>query len=1040
MSEKENRVALTQSQLSLWTGQQLSPTFPLYNMAHSFELNGAIDTDSFKKAFDKLIQKVDILRTVFLEELGKPYQTVLETYNYQLKVLDFSFKTKEDIRACLIKRSQEIFDLSIPPFDSVLIKVTPEKYLWYLNVHHILTDATTTTLLHNYLSVYYAELVVANSNTLEEIPQFYDYLDFEKKAIKNDLADTQKKYWKSKLKTLKNSINLYGERNDGTNTASRRISFKLGLERSQVIRELAGSRGIRQWTLDLTLFNLFLTTLFVYLYKISGRKELAIGAPIHNRVSEKFKKTPGLFIEVFPILSQLQDSDTFLAVFNKVKIETSEYLRNAQPGMTNLDVSRNISIVLNYIKASFSDFAGIASKSEWLHSGYSDPRHSLRCTVNDMDGSGEFELLFDLNEGVFDEDMVQSVPNHFLIVLDGLLNNIETSIDDISLADKIELENITKDNQDSFISIVDQFQSQVVKTPESIAIVHNSKEYSYRVINDRANQLAHYLISKNINKEDKVCIYLDRSLTYIIAVLATLKVGATFVPIASNQAKKRINYILKDSQGKVVLTSKALKNNIDTNQIETFCLDVNNDVLEKQENKNIEVLVEPLEVCYLLYTSGSTGKPKGVLITQEGITNYLSSADQMYQMDSSYIFPLFTSIGFDLTITSTFLPLLYGGKMIIYKEPKHGPDLSLFDVIEENKVNIIKLTPSHLSLLKDKNLKDSKIKSMIVGGEEFKLNLANTIKDSFSSSLKIFNEYGPTEATVGCVVSKFNQLKHKNKSVPIGLPIAGIQIFILDKNKNKVTRGVPGELYIAGKGLAKGYINNKVETSQKFGSLSFLDIEKVYQTGDLVRENKDGELEYLGRIDEQVKFRGFRIELLDIEINLLNFPRIKNVAVQLVTKFATDNEMQLVAFYTGESIINSEELSEYLVTELPDYMIPTHYQYLEQLPLTKNGKVDKQELKNLKISKLNENIFIEPQGEIEELIAAIWQEVLKLEKVGSKDHFISLGGNSLAALRITARINEEVEIKFPLNKVFELPTIHQYAKYIEETLIKLLNE
>ena len=1045
MLEKKDFVKLTQSQLSLWTGQKLSATSPIYNMAHSFELNGRINTEYFQKAFKVLIQNVDVLRTIFIEKNGIPWQSVLETYDYEFEILDFSNKTILEIQTYLTQRSQVSFDFSIPPFDSILIKESEEKYIWFLNVHHIITDATTSTLFLDYLARFYSQQLDESINNQFTIEQYRDYIDFEQKASAKESNNKYKEYWTSKLDLLKSPIHLYGEKNDKKETRSERITLKLDLETSEAIRKLALQKEIRQWTLDLTLFNLFLTTFFVYIYKASGQSKLAIGAPIHNRLSKKFKQTPGLFIEVFPIIGQIQDDDTFLKVFNRIKLETNEYLRNAQPGLMNLDLNRNISIILNYIKASFSDFAGIETKSRWIHPGHSDPGHQMRCTVYDIDGSGEFELMFDLNKSVFDSSLLKKVPQHFLFTLEALLTNINMPIDDLSLADKMSLQPIIKDDSNDFISLAHQFETQVKNRPDSIAICYKDSEFSYRDLNKQVNQLAHYLRSKKIKTDDTIAIHLKRSPEYIIAVLACLKMGVTFVPIPSNQAEKRIRFILKDSESKLLITKKDVSKNDFTTTIETIFFDLLDEDLNKQEAENLNVKVIPSTTCYIIYTSGSTGTPKGVLISHEAIHNYLSYANKTYQTGKPYIFPLFTSIGFDLTITSTFLPLLYSGRLIIYPESGQGPDLSLFDVIKENRVNIIKLTPSHLSLMQGEDYSNSKLLRMIVGGEEFRTNLANTIQDSFGSQLKIFNEYGPTEATVGCIVSMFDKEKHKNKAaVPIGTPIDGVRAYILDKKKKRVTKGVVGELYVSGKSLAKGYVNNKARTNEKFIHLPSLTENTLYSTGDLVRVNKDGEFEYIGRIDEQIKYRGFRIEPTDIEANLLEHKNIENVTVQLMMPSSdsiSNGDERLIAIYTGESKVEPNELSEYLVSKIPDYMIPSHYTFLKELPLTGNGKIDKIKLQELNISPIASEItYSAPEGEIEELLENIWKEVLKLKKVGSNNHFISLGGNSLIALRITARINEEVQLNLPLNKVFELPTIREYAKYIETTIIALMNE
>lgn len=1366
---------LTQSQLSLWTGQKLNPEVPLYNMAHSFDIQGTIVEEHFVDAFKDLIQRADALRTIFVEVDDIPFQQVLPTLDFDLKILDFTGEDETHIKEWMLKRSQLVFDLSKRLFDSVLIKINAERYIWYLNVHHLVTDATASTILYKLQTKLYKNLLEGGKEIVEETPQYSDYTIFESKQKESELSETIQDYWATKIDTLTKPVELYGRKNELSTSQAERVFLKLGAQRSQKLKEFAKNPEIRSWTQDLTLFNIFTTTLFILLYRVSGQKNLAIGAPAHNRTTKNFKQTPGLFIEVFPLVTEFKNDDSFLKVFNHIKIETNEYLRHAQPGMSTPTTSRSFNVVLNYINAAFPNFNGMAMTSEWIHTGHCDPGHQLRCHVYDMDASGEIEVYFDLNTDVFHEAVREELPNHFLKLLDALLEDIQQPILKPSLTKQVS-KNVIEDVE-AFNAIISQFEEQVAKTPTEIALRFKNEVYSYSELNQRANQLANLLVSKGIAPEKRVAIYLERSPWYLISVLAVMKTGATFIPIPSDQPSQRVAYILKDAASALVLTNHRLQANLSTDNGDVLNLDIAIQLIENQSIEFDSISIQKETTAYMIYTSGSTGNPKGVLISNHALSNYVNWAKSYYFSGEKFIFPLFTSVGFDLTITSTFLSLLTGGELIIYREPDQGPDISLMEVLAQNKVNAIKLTPSHLALIKGSDLQHSKIKTIIVGGEDFKTELAKSIQESFSSDVKIFNEYGPTEATVGCIVSQYNTLKHNAVSVAIGKPISGMSALILDSYKNQVPNGVIGELYLTGIGLAKGYSNLEKLTSEKFLENPFQKGAKIYKTGDLARMNEYGEFEYLGRVDEQVKLRGFRIELSDIEANLLKHKSVENSAVVLVDGkksiqenevincsecglpsnypntdfdekgvchvcnafkgykdqaqkyFKTEDELRkllmskrgespnydcisllsggkdstyilaqlvemglkvlaftldngyiseqakgnidrivkklnvdhiygtteymneifvdslhrhhnvcngcfktiytlstqialkkeipfvvtglsrgqffetrlteelfwdtdtdvstiddtilearklyhqeedavkdlldvsafnndetfdkvqfvdfyrysdvrleemlkflkekvawerptdtgrstnclinqlgihvhkkekgysnysfpyswdvrmghktrtetleeinevidvkeverimqeigyvasseseleqkkLVGYYTGGEKVGSYELSNHLKQVLPEYMIPTYFKYMEELPLTKNGKVDKEALKALNISQLKaETPFIAPQGDIEELIAGIWKEVLRLEQVSVHDNFIDLGGHSLAAIRVTARINEEIEMKFPLNKIFELPTISEYSQYVEDTLVKLLNE
>ena len=1372
---KNNPLPLTQSQLSLWTGQQLNPNVPLYNMAHTFDIKGNLDTDHFTLAFAELVHRVDIMRTIFTEIDSIPQQHVLQEYKYSLPILDFSSKTEAEIQTWLKNRSQVNFDFSKPLFDSLLLKVDVQRHIWFLNIHHLVTDATASTILYNLLIELYRHSLDSTLEKFRETPQFSEYVAFEAKQKKSNNHEVITEQWSSKLAKLTKVPEFYGRKNDDSSSRAKRIRLDLGLTRTQKLKELAQQSEIRSWTQDLTHFNLLATTLFIFMNRVTGQQNLAIGAPSHNRPTKNFKQTPGLFIEVFPLLAEFESNDTYASVLDRVKLETNDYLRYAQPGMATPEISRSFNVVLNYINASFNDFDGMSMKSEWIHPDHCDPAHSLRCHVYDMDASGAMTLYFDLNTSVFHESFINEVPNHFLKVLDGMLADVNQSIYQPSLIPFGP--NIKTSDISTFDAVIQQFEQQVKKNPAEIALRFKNDSYSFAELDKKANQLANFISKKGLGAENRVALYLERSPEYIISVLAVLKLGAAFIPISSDQPQQRVSYILKDAKCSMVLTNKRLQKNLLNNDISI--ININDDILTI-DNQNVEFESVPPnkeDLAYMIYTSGSTGNPKGVRISQAAISHYLNWAKSYYATEGKFIFPLFTSIGFDLTITSTFLPLLTAGELIIYAEADLGPDISLMEVMAQNKVNCIKLTPSHLALIKGSDMAHSNIKTMIVGGEDFKTYLAKTVQDSFDKELRIYNEYGPTEATVGCIVSKYDKEKHKQSSVPIGLPIIGMEALILDSHKNPVPNGVIGELYLTGESLAEGYENLPELTKEKFLPTPFDGETKMYHTGDLARVNIEGDFEYLGRVDEQVKLRGFRLELTDIEANLAKHVTVENAAVVLIENeksipenevtncsicglpsnypntdfdengvchvcnafegykdqaqkyFKTEEELRrilisqrgkspnydcisllsggkdstyilaqlinmglrvlaftldngyiseqakgnidriiakldvdhiygttehmnaifvdslhrhqnvcngcfktiytlstqialekqipfvvtglsrgqffetrlteelfwdehvdvktiddtilearklyhqeedavkelmdvsmfdyddtfqkvqfidfyrysdvsleemliflkekvdwvrptdtgrstnclinqlgiyvhkkekgysnysfpyswdvrmghktrmetleeinevidekevkrimleidyqesgeseleqkkLVGYYTGKEKVASVELVNHLKKELPEYMVPTYFKYMEELPLTKNGKVDKSALKTLNTSQLDmETPFKAPEGEIEELLAEIWKEVLRLQQVSAHDNFIALGGHSLAAIRVTARINEEIEMKFPLNKIFEFPTISEYATYIGETLENLLSE
>ncbi len=1383
---KDPFIPLTQSQLSLWTGQRMHPDAPLHNVVYTFDISGDLNPLIFKQAFQVLVDSTDILRMVFNEKDGTPYQHVRPKGAYDVETIDFTSESDgQVIQQWILERTQAPLQLSERPFDSVLLKLNETRYIWFLKLHHLITDAVSNALLYQRMESLYKRL--SNEKSDEDIasPSFADYVDYEGQQREDPKNKASQKYWKANTSNAPDTPKLYGKKEDGKSTATQRVPSKLGIERTARLRELANRPVIRSWTEDLSLFTLFATVYAIYLHRVSGENRLAIGVPAHNRIEKRFQKTVGLFVEVLPIFVDIEEDDSFFTVLKRVKSETNTYLRHARAGTAPVDVKRSFNAILNYIQADFPDFWGFPTQTEWVHNGHMDSSHAIRCHIHAFNGKNDLEITFDLNESVFSGATPDHVPHHFLNLLDALLDDIDQPIGKANVVSRQESESLLGElNQSSeaSVSVLKSFEQQTAQRPNAIALQDGSEILTYAVLNKRANQLAHYLQSQGIDAFSKVALQLYRSSEYIISILAVLKTGAAFIPIASDQPSDRVKYMCKNSGCSLLITEKGLnkigkeglKKGLDSTTVPTLVVSEVQHKISEEGTSNLEIALAPDSLAYILYTSGSTGKPKGVMILHRALSNYVQWAGQAYGVDENSVFPLFTSIGFDLTLTSTFLPLISGGRILVYKEQNQGPDISLVHVIEDNSVNVIKLTPSHLVLLSGRDLSSSYIKTMIVGGEDLKTGLATAVTSAFSKDLRIFNEYGPTEATVGCIVSEFDAGQHTGTSVPIGQSIDNLQALVLDSHKNLVPRGVVGELYLSGAGLAFGYVDDVALTAAKFVVHPFTKDAKMYRTGDLVRINTAGDFEFLGRIDDQVKLRGHRIELSDIEANLAAHPDIENCAVvvvenkkripenevvnciecglpsnypeiefnqdgvcqlctafsnyeekvkryfknddelvrvltskrvqnskydcisllsggkdstyvlarlvnmglnvlaftmdngyisdqakanvdRIVTKLGVDhvygetphmNEIfvdslhrhhnvcngcfktiytlstqialekeipfivtglsrgqffetrlteelfwddtldtvkidntilearklyhreqdavkdlldvsafeddavfekvqfidfyrysdvsleellaylkdkigwirptdtgrstnclinqvgiyvhkkeegysnyafpyswdvrlghktrnesleeinehidetevqrimkeigyeteeepsesqKLVAYYTGDPNTSVKYLRQFLTNKLPAYMVPTLFKHMDEIPLTKNGKVDKNALQNLSSAQLSmDTPYTAPRNEIEELLEGVWKEVLQLKKVGVHDDFIALGGHSLAAIRVTARINERIEVDFPLNMVFERPTIAEYAIFIEETLTELL--
>ena len=1032
---------LTQSQLSMWASQKLHHNVPLHRVVHTFEISGAIDEKVFESAFQKLLNEVDILRTVFSELDGIPFQSFQDNVTFKLEKVDFTpEKNKSVVDTWVLERAKKTLDISKRVFDTVLLKIEEEKYTWFLNLHHLITDGFTTSMLYARMNSIYIGILNDDLEVSNKLSSFEEYLHFESEQQKSTSNDINRSFWKEKITGLDELPKLYGAVNKTKNTITERISVPLGKLISQQLRDLAKHSDIRGWTTDSTLFNIFSSIYFIYLNRISGQKKLAISAPTHNRTEKNFRRTAGLFMEVFPMVDELCEDDTFLSVSKRIKVVSNLFLKNAKPGILTPEMRRCSNVLLNYVMTSFTKFNGFSTKSHWIHTGHMSSTYQMQLHIVDFDQTGEIELVFDINTSILDTEKRKNLPSHFLKLMNDFLKDMNKSINESGLMSDAEIENnymIESKSAYENLSISAQFENQVARTPKNIMVIHENNSLTYEVLNKRANQLANYLVEQNVGSGSRVAILLKRCPEYLISVLGVLKTGAAFMPIPSTYPQGRIQYLLKDGDVSLLIGSTDLFETLNLTEVDVFKIDIHILSLESYATLNLSIGISSDAPAYLIYTSGSTGDPKGVQISHKALGNHLSWASEFYHVTSDSFFPFFTSIGFDATLNAIFLPMLKGGKIIVYTEPNSELDDSLFRIINDNKCTFLKCTPSHLTVLQGLDLRGSRLRTLIVGGEELKSHLAKSMLVAFGKRITIFNQYGPTEAAIACIATEFDVDEHINTFVPIGHPIPNVEIYLLDGHRNLVPIGVIGEIYIGGIGIAKSYWKRPKLTGEKFIPHPFKPGYKIYRTGDIARLNEYGDFEFLGRTDFQVKLNGHRIELGEIEGQLVQFETIDSGIVMLVDR---NGAKSLTAYFTAQSPIILPQLRSYLLRKLPQNMIPSRFKQLERFPLSPSGKVDRNLLKTLQSNSIDSiEEYVAPHTEIEELVTNIWQEVLEVSKIGVKDNFVALGGHSLAAIRVTSKINQAVEFNFPLNKIFELPTITEYSVYIEDTLTKLLN-
>ncbi|MFC1830809.1 amino acid adenylation domain-containing protein [Thermodesulfobacteriota bacterium] len=886
-----SEAGLTVSQFRIWTGQMLSPDKPLYNMAMAFRIDGPVLPSMFSLAFQRVIYENDALRTIFREHNGVPSQHIVDKLRFETKLIDLSNTASPDEAAdtLLNLKAREQFTLTDRLFDCALVKLGSHRFIWFINQHHLICDAWSCTILQQRLAHFYR---LALENRLDEAPpppQFRDYRNAERNVRNQAEGLDAAQYWKEKFTRERPVLELYGQRADTSSTATCRISCDIGQERSAKLRTLTKVSPIRSISTDLSLYYIFSALLFAYMHRVSGHSDLVIGSPSHNRSTFAHKETLGLFVELFPLRININPEDTFRSLIESVIPEANQLLRHALPGASSEIPGDCYAVVLNYLNVAFDDFDNMPTHCSWIHSGFGDRGHVLRLQVHDFSRTGSYTLLFDLNKEILPASIREHVVDHYLNLVDALLNDLDTSIDDVPLLCREETKLLVDSYNDTATAlpqvsgIIELFEEQVRSVPEATAVAQGKAELSYRQLDQTSGIIASNLQRRGIGSDDIVAVYMDRSIPLVVSLLAVMKAGAAFVPIDTTFPDQRLAYVLEDSGCNLVLTSGELKSALP----EVGAKIVEYGEISAEFETDGAKLPDPEEMgtrslAYMIYTSGSTGRPKGVMIEQRSLLNYLCWARKEYMTDGPHDLPLFSSVAADLTITSIFLPLISGSRVVVYPESKDGLDLSIMDVYSDDKVDIIKLTPSHLALLDGTKTPPVRLKKLIVGGEDFKSSLARSVSILYDGKITIYNEYGPTEATVGCMIYRFDRVLDTQASVAIGRPIDNLRIYLLDAALNPVPVGVKGNLYIAGAGLARGYHNQEEMTAEKFVEDPFHSGEMMYCSGDIGRWRSAGVMDYLGRDDDQVKVRGFRIERGEIEGALCEIDGINEAFTQII--------------------------------------------------------------------------------------------------------------------------------------------------------------
>ncbi len=1043
---------LSFAQTRLWFLDRLEPNTPVYNVPVAFRLTGLLNLQVLLESIQKIIQRHETLRTSFEIQAENPVQVVQSSCELKISVIDLQtlseIQREAQAQTLLTQEAQKPFNLTQAPLWRItVLQLDEQDYILCWVLHHILCDDWSLAVLFKELSLFYNGLGQNPSFSLPPLTLQYKDFALWERQWQGKILEKQLNYWSQQIADLP-KLQLPTDHQYSSNLSHQGARQPLQFSQSltAAIKDLSRQA-------DVTLFMTLLAAFGVLLYRYTGQEDLAISSPVANRHRGEVEGLIGFFINLLILRIDLSGSPSFPQLLQRVRQVTLDaYTYQDLPFeklVEELHLERdlrtqplfNISFALTNTPPSEQlKLTGLNSQLLEVDNRTTKCDLMLQLTETSEGISGYLEYRTDL----FNPETIYRMGGHFQQLLEGIVADRDQSITQLPLLTPVEHHQLlvqwnssqTNFNQNQCFHHL--FEALVEENPNAIAVVFEEQKLTYQQLNERANQLAHYLQILGVKPEVLVGLCMERSLEMIIGILGILKAGGAYLPLDPYYPQNRLSFMLEDAQISLLLTQTSLVQSLPTHSAFVVCLDKNNPAITTQSLKNPQVQMIPENLAYVIYTSGSTGKAKGVLVQHQGLCNLTQTVQQRFNVTSESKILQFASLSFDASVWEIVMALGSGASLYLTQRETLLSGVALTQLLQQKAISILTLPPSVLAILPQ--VEFPHLKTIIVAGEACPLKLA----EYWSQGHRFFNAYGPTETTVCATIA---EISSNPKRLPIGHPIANTQVYILDTHLQPVPIGIPGELHVGGMGLARGYLNRPQLTNQRFIPNPF-DPEnqsRLYKTGDLVRYLPDGHLEFLGRIDHQVKIRGFRIELGEIEAVLSQHHAVQSVVI--LEREDQPSHKRLVAYvelrsFNLEKQPLVQEFRNLLRKSLPDYMMPATFVLLDQFPLSPNGKVDRHQLPiPPDISTEFEQNFVAPRNEIEQQMVNVWRSILGLKRVGLHDNFFDLGGNSLLAAQLMTKIAEIFQADVPVRCLFETPTVAGLSQTLKtvETDRSLLN-
>jgi amino acid adenylation domain-containing protein len=1045
----QSSMPLSFAQQRLWFHDQLEGPSATYNIAAAIDLVGELQVSALERSLTEIVRRHQILRTIYLRENGEPVQRVLPAQPFSIEMRDISSappgEQASELGQLLSRAAAIAFDLrNGPVLRALLVRLSDQRHTLLVAIHHIACDGWSMGVLTRELAAFYDGFSSGALQSLEDLPiQHVDFAWWQRQWLTTIEARRQLDFWRKELAGAPPVLNLPTDRPRPPAQTFRGQHLPLQLDPNLLsqLQALAEQTGT-------TIYVLLLTVIVAMLSHNSGQSEVVIGSPVANRDDEELESLIGFFVNTLALRIDAAGDPEMLELLNRVKTTVLDAFSNQDVPfdlvVEHLNPVRSLSHApLFQVMFVFQNFPGqelslrsLRVESRPIQTEVSKFDLTFLVEQSDEGLSGVIEYNTDL----FDPGTIERMSRHLNTALLCLVNNPQQRLSQLPMLTADEREQVLvrwNDTERAYptgMCIHQLFEAEVEKSPEAVAVLFEGERLSYRELNEKANRLAHYLKRSGVGPEVLVGLCVERSVEMIVGLLGILKAGGAYVPLEPSVPQERLSFMLEDARVALLLTQAKLVESLPEARPQTVCLDTDwqSIALHQASNPAVEAAAAA-SPAYVIYTSGSTGRPKGVIVEHRNLVNS-TLARLSYYSEPVNCFLLLSSFAFDSSVAGIFWTLCQGGSLLMVPEGLQREVTQLAELIDRQQVSHLLCLPSlYEFLLKQVSAASCRtLKSVIVAGEACP---AILVAEHFGllPETALYNEYGPTEASVWSTAYRARP-HEQHASVPIGRPIANVRAYILNRRLNPTPIGVPGELFIGGAGIARGYLNSAQLTAEKFipDPFSAEAGARLYRTGDLARFVRDGNIEFLGRADDQVKIRGFRVELAEVEAVLNEHPGVRQVV--LMSREDAPGNRRLAAYVIAQegAVPTASQLRRYLSERMPEYMVPSTFTFLDTLPQLPNGKVNRRALLSLSERRTGDDSdFVPPRTPVEKELSRIWAETLGLEKVGIRDDFFGLGGHSLLALKLMSEIEQTFKVTLPLAVLFRASTIADLAAELE---------